>query len=100
MKISKVLLFLLFQGFLFWAPLDLFGQESEITQIKAQREASNAALRNFDEDLNSTFLTDDVLITTGAGTLISGKKALQDYIKRASGPKIAPSIRTISRSSS
>ncbi|EAZ82026.1 DUF4440 domain-containing protein [Algoriphagus machipongonensis] len=31
---------------------------------------------------------DDVLITTGAGTLISGKKALQDYIKRASGPKM------------
>ena len=85
MKISKVLLFLLFQGFLFWTPLDLFGQESEITQIKAQREASNAALRNFDEDLNSTFLTDDVLITTGAGTLISGKKALQDYIKRVLG---------------
>ncbi|EAZ82030.2 nuclear transport factor 2 family protein [Algoriphagus machipongonensis] len=59
-----------------------------MSQILAKRERSNAALRNFDEDLNSTFLTDDVLITTGAGTLISGKKALQDYIKRASGPKM------------
>lgn len=65
-----------------------FAQESDMSQILAKRERSNAALRNFDEDLNSTFLTDDVLITTGAGTLISGKKALQDYIKRASGPKM------------
>lgn len=65
-----------------------FAQESDMSQILAKRERSNAALRNFDEDLNSTFLTEDVLITTGAGTLISGKKALQDYIKRASGPKM------------
>ena len=88
MKFSKGLLVLLFQGFLFWAPLELFAQEAEIAQIKAQREASNAALRNFDEDLNSTFLTDDVLITTGAGTLLSGKEELMKYIKSIEGPKM------------
>jgi ketosteroid isomerase-like protein len=63
-------------------------QESDSTQILAQRKASNAALRQFDEDLNATFSTDDAFITTGAGTLLAGKKALQDYIKKASGPKM------------
>jgi len=61
---------------------------AEIEDILAQRFASNAALRQFDEDLNATFSTDDALITTGAGTLLAGKKALQDYIKNASGPKM------------
>ncbi|MDN3204119.1 YybH family protein [Algoriphagus sediminis] len=74
--------------FLTLAPVFCFAQESEESQILAQREKSNAALREFNEDLNATFLTDDVLISTGAGTLISGKKALQDYIKRDSGPKM------------
>jgi ketosteroid isomerase-like protein len=61
---------------------------AEIEAILAQRHASNAALRQFDEDLNATFSTEDAFITTGAGTLIAGKKALQDYIKNASGPKM------------
>ncbi|MCS5491336.1 YybH family protein [Algoriphagus limi] len=65
-----------------------FVQESEKSQILAQREASNAALRAFDEELNATFLTDDVLITTGAGTLISGKEALMDYVQEVSGPRM------------
>jgi len=63
-------------------------QEVEVQIIKKQREASNLALRNFDEELNSTFLTDDILITTGAGTLISGKSQLKAYIQNASGPKM------------
>lgn len=67
---------------------DLYGQQSEIEQIHVQRKASNEALRNFDEELNSTFLTDDVLITTGAGTLLSGKAELIEYIKNANGPKM------------
>ncbi|WP_232724815.1 YybH family protein [Algoriphagus formosus] len=77
--------FLLF----FWI-LPLFGlaQESDNSMILAQREKSNTALRAFDEALNATFLTDDVLITTGAGTLISGKKELLEYIQEASGPQM------------
>ncbi|MBY5951326.1 nuclear transport factor 2 family protein [Algoriphagus marincola] len=65
-----------------------FAQESEKSQILAQREASNQALRAFDEELNATFLTDDVLITTGAGTLISGKEALMDYVQEVQGPRM------------
>jgi len=68
--------------------INVYGQDIEINQILAQREASNAALQNFDEDLNSTFLTDDVLITTGAGSLLSGKAELMKYIKDIDGPKM------------
>jgi ketosteroid isomerase-like protein len=77
--------FLLF----FWI-LPLFGlaQESDNSMILAQREKSNTALRAFDEALNANFLTDDVLITTGAGTLISGKKELLKYTQEASGPRM------------
>lgn len=60
----------------------------EIETILAQRKASNEALRNFDEELNNTFMTDDILITTGAGTLLSGKVELMEYIKNAKGPKM------------
>lgn len=63
-------------------------QESDILLIKNQREASNKALRNFDEELNSTFLTDDILISTGAGTLISGKENLKSYIKNVTGHRM------------
>lgn len=63
-------------------------QESEESQILALRAKSNAALRAFDEELNATFLTDDILITTGAGTLISGKTELLEYIRKASGPRM------------
>lgn len=65
-----------------------FAQEAEIPQILAQREASNQALRAFDEELNATFSTDDALITTGAGTLIAGKEALSAYLKSQSGPRM------------
>lgn len=63
-------------------------QESDSTQILAQRKASNAALRQFDEELNATFSTEDAFITTGAGTLLPGKKALQNYLQKSSGPKM------------
>ncbi|MDX5337511.1 MAG: nuclear transport factor 2 family protein [Cyclobacteriaceae bacterium] len=63
-------------------------QDLEVAQILAQREASNQALRNFNEELNNTFMTDDALITTGAGTLISGKQELQAYIQNISGPRM------------
>jgi hypothetical protein len=63
-------------------------QESEVSLILGQREASNKALRNFDHELNATFSTDDQFITTGAGTLISGKEAQAAYINSLQGPKI------------
>ncbi|GAB2495428.1 nuclear transport factor 2 family protein [Algoriphagus taiwanensis] len=63
-------------------------QTTEVNQILSQREASNAALRAFDEDLNATFSTEDALITTGAGTLISGKKELMTYLKKSTGPRM------------
>lgn len=61
---------------------------AEIEAILAQRKASNEALRNFDEEFNNTFMTDEILITTGAGTLLSGKAELMEYIKNAKGPKM------------
>lgn len=65
-----------------------FGQDLDVAQILAQREASNQALRNFDEKLNSTFSTEDAFITTGAGTLLAGKAELMEYIQNAKGPKM------------
>lgn len=63
-------------------------QEMEKAQILAQREASNQALRAFNEELNATFSTEDAFITTGAGTLIPGNAALDAYIKSQKGPKM------------
>ena len=55
---------------------ELFAQSSE-EKIRSIREASNAALKALDEEANFEFLTDDVLITTGNGTLLSGKDELK-----------------------
>jgi hypothetical protein len=65
-----------------------YAQESEVSQILVQREASNQALRAFDEELNASFSTEDALITTGAGTLISGKMELMKYIQESTGPRM------------
>ncbi len=65
-----------------------YAQEAEVSQILAQREASNQALRAFDDELNASFSTEDALITTGAGTLISGKKVLIKYIQESTGPRM------------
>ncbi|GMQ25450.1 hypothetical protein Aoki45_21320 [Algoriphagus sp. oki45] len=65
-----------------------FSQEKERLAILAQRQASNQALRDFDEKKNNTFMTEDALITTGTGTLISGKKKLTKYIQNLKGPKM------------
>jgi ketosteroid isomerase-like protein len=59
---------------------ELFAQSSE-EKNRAVREASNAVLKALDEEANFQFLTDDVLITTGNGTLLSGKDELKAYIK-------------------
>ena len=79
-------LILIFGFVLFWGAT--FAQDEEL--IRGQREASNQALRNFDEELNNTFHTDNILITTGAGTLISGKKELMEYIKNAKAALLFP----------
>jgi K+-sensing histidine kinase KdpD len=84
----KKLLFTLVLSFSMLATAKLYAQEVEIKKIEAQRAASNEALRNFDEDLNSTFMTDDVLITTGAGILLSGKAELMAYVKNTSGRRM------------
>ncbi|WP_194973299.1 nuclear transport factor 2 family protein [Aquiflexum lacus] len=65
-----------------------YAQEAEVSQILAQREASNQALRAFDDELNANFSIEDALITTGAGTLISGKKELIKYIQESTGPRM------------
>ncbi|RPA68545.1 nuclear transport factor 2 family protein [Cyclobacteriaceae bacterium YHN15] len=65
-----------------------FAQEAEVSHILAQREASNQAIRAFDDELNATFSTENALITTGAGTLISGKKELMNYIQNSTGPRM------------
>jgi hypothetical protein len=63
-------------------------QEMDKQEILAQREASNQALRVFNEELNATFSTEDAFITTGAGTLIAGKQELSTYLKSQKGPKM------------
>lgn len=73
---QSILLVILMAGLL--SPLQ--AQSSE-EQIRAVRAASNAALKALDEEANMKFLTDDVLITTGAGTLLSGKDELTSYIE-------------------
>ncbi len=50
------------------------------TDIRALRMASNEALKSYDHEKVLSFLTEDVLTTTGAGTLLSGKEALRSYI--------------------
>ena len=66
--------------FLFLSGPILFAQ-SDQEQIRALREASNQALKAHDNAAELSFLTEDVLITTGNGTLLAGKEALRQYIE-------------------
>ncbi len=81
-------LFIPLVAFLFFLSGFSFRQDAEVDQILAQREASNQALRAFDDELNATFSTEDAFITTGAGTLIYGKAELMKYIQEATGPRM------------
>lgn len=74
-------------GFLFWVQ-NVQAQELDKQEILSQRKASNEALRNFNNELNATFSTEDSFITTGAGTLIAGKAELSAYLKSQKGPKM------------
>ncbi|MCC5926560.1 MAG: nuclear transport factor 2 family protein [Bacteroidetes bacterium] len=71
----------------------LFAQSGE-DSIRAVREASNAALKALDEEANFEFLTDDVLITTGNGTLLCGKDELKAFIESAADAEPMYWIRT------
>lgn len=88
MKISKRFLILTgILGFLFWAQ-NVQAQELDKQEILSQRKASNEALRNFNNELNATFSTEDSFITTGAGTLIAGKDELKQYLAFLIGEKM------------
>jgi hypothetical protein len=78
-----VMIFVLHANFVYSQNAD-----KEIAEIQAQRNASNNAIRQFDDALSNTFLTEDSFITTGAGTLIAGKDALLSYIENAKGLKM------------
>lgn len=58
---------------------NLFSQ-SDKEQILEIRNASNLALKLYDNTQVLTYLTNDVFTTTGNGTLLSGKEALKQYI--------------------
>jgi ketosteroid isomerase-like protein len=49
-------------------------------QILEIRNASNLALKSYDKEKELSCLTDDVLITTGNGVLLSGKTAIEQHI--------------------
>lgn len=67
---------------LFLANWSMFSQTdpTDQEQILTIRQASNRALKSYDTQQVLSYLTDDVLTTTGSGTLLCGKKALEDYI--------------------
>jgi uncharacterized protein (TIGR02246 family) len=62
--------------------------QTEEARISALREASNLALKAYDNEKVLSFLTDDVLTTTGNGTLLAGKEALRAYIAEAGASKM------------
>ena len=57
-------------------------------QIAAIRNASNTALKSYDHNKVLSYLTDDVLTTTGNGTLLCGKKELKAYIDAGKNSKM------------
>lgn len=65
----------------------LFAQTDK-EQIASNRKASNYALKVYDHQKVLSYLTDDVLITTGNGTLLCGKEELQAYIKQGGDSKM------------
>ena len=66
---------------------EVFAQNDE-QQILRIRKASNEALKAYNNDLVLSFLTEDVLTTTGNGTLLAGKEALRNYISVAGASKM------------
>ncbi|WP_375324529.1 YybH family protein [Flagellimonas sp. GZD32] len=58
---------------------ELFSQTDK-EQILSVRKASNAALKSYSNKEVLSYLTEDVLTTTGNGTLLCGKEELEHYI--------------------
>ncbi|MCW5518102.1 nuclear transport factor 2 family protein [Muriicola sp. Z0-33] len=85
MRITRNLLFALLSIFIFTSELQ---SQSNKEQILAVRNASNQAIKSYDNEKVLSYLTDDVLITTGNGTLLSGKKALAEYIFEGGASKM------------
>ena len=85
MKNSKHLLLTLLCTLIFTT--ELYSQ-SDKEQILKIRNASNLALKSYDNPQVLSYLTDDVLTTTGNGTLLSGKEALRQYILNGGDSKM------------
>ena len=85
MKNTKHILFAVLCILIFTS--DLFSQNDQ-EQILAIRNASNLALKSYENEEVLSYLTDDVLTTTGSGVLLSGKKALEKYILDGGESKI------------
>ena len=83
----KQFLFPLLVLFVLGSAPEAIAQNSEAA-LKALRNASNQALKSYDHEKVLSFLTEDVLTTTGAGTLLSGKEALRSYIGKAPDSKM------------
>lgn len=77
--LSAVLIIFIFSGFVYTT------KEGDEQLIREAREASNKALQNFDDEAYYQFLTDDVLLTSGSGNLIVGKKAVMEYSRNDEG---------------
>lgn len=85
MKHTRQLIFLVLV--FYSAASELYAQTNK-EQIVALRNASNQALKSHDLTSILSYLTDDVLITTGNGTLLSSKNALKYYILDAGASKM------------
>lgn len=72
----KIMLFVVLSNWAMYSQTDRTDEQ----QIRAIRDASNRALKSYETVEVLSYLTDDVLTTTGSGTLLCGKKALEDYI--------------------
>lgn len=64
----------------FWLSVAALSAQTDTEQILATRNASNQALRAYDNEKVLSYLTADALTTTGNGTLLPNKNALKEYI--------------------
>ncbi len=69
--------FLLIAWFAKPIPVQAQNDKDDILRI---RNRYNAALRNYDDQLSLSFMTEGVLTTISNGTLIQGKENLREYI--------------------
>ena len=72
---------------LFTKPLPVKAQNDK-DDILRIRNTYNAALKNYDNQLSLSFMTDGILTTISNGTLIQGKENLREYIKSKSATKM------------